>query len=51
MRKPSRINEAITALETTLNEETLRAIDDIAHYGATHGSRYTQTAMETYGFE
>ncbi|QLE79925.1 aldo/keto reductase [Francisella sp. Scap27] len=51
MRKTSRIKDSLIAYEINLNKETLERIDSIAHHGATHGTRYSQSAMDAYGFE
>jgi len=51
MRKPSRVKESLNACKIVLNEEVLEKIDAIAHHGATYGTRYSQNAMDAYGFE
>lgn len=51
MRKPSRVIEAVSALQLNLSHDDLAVLDEISPYGALKGTRYAQYAMEVYGFE
>lgn len=51
MRKPSRVLDAITALKINFTSEELDQINHITRAGAVCGTRYSQSAMDAYGFE
>ena len=51
MRKASRVLDAITTLKVNLTQEELEEINQIAYIGAVSGTRYSQSAMDAYGFE
>lgn len=51
MRKPDRIHDAVSALNVTLTEDELRTTEHIVAPDSVRGSRYSQAAMDSYGFE
>ncbi len=51
MRKSSRVLDAVESLMVEFNQEELTEINKIAYLNATNGMRYSQAAMDAYGFK
>lgn len=51
MRKPERLKPILDGLDVVLSENILEKIDVIAAYNSTKGLRYTEAAMNAYGFD
>lgn len=51
MRKPERVLDALSSLQCDLTSSDLNILDEIAFVGATAGTRYSESAMKTYGFK